>query len=849
MKVPLSWLKEFVEIARPPHELAHLLTFAGLEVEAMEYIGLPHPQQERPQTKISGLEWDQDHFVVADITEVKPHPNADRLVLVQLHDSECIHTVVTGAPNLFPFKGQGPLSVPLKVAYAREGARLYDGHMPGREVTKIKRAKIRGMESYSMACSEKELGISDEHEGVIIFDVDAPPAGTPLADYIGDVVFDIAITPNMARNTSVIGVARELAALTGASMRLPSWKMRVAAPKNSVLPLPNIDIREPELNPRFTATLIENVTIAPSPYWLQYRLRLAGMRPINNVVDVTNYVMLETGQPLHAFDYDVLRQRAGGKNPTIITRLPEPAEKLITLDGVERALNDFTILVADTAGPLSIGGIMGGGESEVSSATTNVLLEVASWDLINIRRSVHAQQLQSSQAGYRFSRGVHPAVAPQANRRAAELMRELSGGRIAHESADEYPRPFPPVMVELPLAEIERNLGITIPPEEVVRILTALEFRVEKKGAILHVTVPEHRLDIGLGAVGVADLVEEITRIYGFERIPETQITDTTPPQHSNLALETEERMRDILVNLGLQEVITYRLSSPELEQRTLAASEGDYVTLNNPIAPERAAMRRSLLASVLECAEANARFQHRLALFEIGPVYLPEPTTSDGQPALPRELRRLVVVLSGSRSALSWTDGERTQMDYFDLKGLVDALIDVAHLPDVSVQPGEHPSFRPSATAVLLLAGSPVGIFGELHPRVSAAFALTEYPVLAADFDLEALLPALPDQHSTKPVPRFPAIVEDIALIVDNTTPANEITAMIAQTGGKRLARIQLFDVFHGVQIGSGKKSLAFRLTFQSDEKTLTDRDAAQLRNKIVKRLKKEIGAELRSA
>ena len=268
MKVPLSWLKEFVEIVRPPHELAHLLTFAGLEVEAMEYIGLPQPQQERPPTKMSGLEWDQDHFVVADITEVEPHPNADRLVLVQLHDSERIHTVVTGAPNLFPFKGQGPLSIPLKVAYAREGARLYDGHTSGREVTKIKRAKIRGMESYSMACSEKELGISDEHEGVIIFDVDAPPAGTPLADYIGDVVFDIAITPNMARNASVIGVAREIAALTGASMRLPSWKMRVAAPENSVLPLPNIDIREPELNPRFTATLIENVTIAPSPYWL-----------------------------------------------------------------------------------------------------------------------------------------------------------------------------------------------------------------------------------------------------------------------------------------------------------------------------------------------------------------------------------------------------------------------------------------------------------------------------------------------------------------------------------------------------------------------------------------------------
>ena len=849
MKVPLSWLKEYVEIARPPHELAHLLTFAGLEVEAMEYIGLPQPQQERQQTKITGLAWDREHFVVADITAVEPHPNADRLVLAQLNDGERVHTVLTGAPNLFPFKGSGTLPAPVKVAYAREGARLYDGHKPGREVTRIKRAKIRGVESYSMACSEKELGISDEHEGVIIFDPDAPPAGTPLADYIGDVVFDIAITPNMARNASVIGVAREVAALTGASLRPPSWKMKVKSSKSSALPLPNIDIHEPKLNPRFTTTLIENVTIAPSPYWLQRRLRLAGMRPINNIVDVTNYVMLETGQPLHAFDYDVLCRRASGKTPTIITRLPEPAEKLTTLDGVGRALDGFTILVADTVGVLSIGGIMGGGESEVSPTTTNVLLEVASWDLINIRRSVHAQQLQSSQAGYRFSRGVHPAIAPRANRRAAELMRELGGGRIARELADEYPRPFPPVVVELPLAEIDRNLGITIPPDEVVRILTALEFRVEKEGAVLHVTVPEHRLDIGVGAVGIADLLEEIARIYGFERIPETQISDTTPPQHSNLALETEERMRDVLVNLGLQEVITYRLSSPELEQRTLATATGDYVTLSNPVAPERAAMRRSLLASVLECAESNARYQQRLALFEIGPVYLPKSASTDEQPALPREPRRLVVVLSGSRSALSWTDRERSPVDYFDLKGLVDTLIDAVHLDDVSVQPSEHPSFRPGATAALLLAGSPVGFFGELHPHVSAAFALTEYPVLAADFDLEALLPILPDHHSTKPVPRFPAIVEDIALIVDETTPASEVTELIAQTGGERLAQVQLFDVFRGAQLGAGKKSLAYRLTFQSDEKTLTDKDAAQLRNKIVKRLKRDIDAELRSA
>lgn len=847
MKIPLSWLKEYVALDQPPHELGDLLTFAGLEVEEMEYIGLAQPNHNLHQSKTTGLEWDKDYFVVAEIIAVEPHPNADRLVLAKLHDGKREHIVLTGAPNLFPFNGKGPLRDPLKVAYAREGALLYDGHKPGRELTKIKRTKIRGVESYSMACSEKELGISDEHEGIIIFDASAPSAGTPLADYIGDVIFNIAITPNMSRNASVIGVARELAALTQTELRLPSWTMKMAPVEKPLLELPHIDIRKPNLNPRFTATLIENVTIAPSPYWLQIRLRLSGMRPINNIVDITNYVMLETGQPLHAFDYDVLHQRSSGKTPTIITRLPEPRENLTTLDGISRTLDDFTILVADSVGTLSIGGIMGGGESEVSPSTKNILLEAASWDYTNIRRSVQAQQLQSSQAGYRFSRGVHPEVAPHANRRAADLIRQMGGGKISQDLVDEYPRPLSPVVVEMPLSEIKRNLGITIPPNEVVHILTSLDFQVTKKESVLQVTVPNHRMDIGSGQAGIADILEEIARIYGFERIPETQISDTIPRQQTNIALEAEERVRDICVNLGLQELVTYRLSSPELEQLTLENIAGDYVTVSNPIAPERVSMRRSLLASVLECAKNNSRFKQRLALFEIGPVYLRDSTSRNKIPALPHELLKLIIVLSGSRSELSWAHGEHPTMDYFDLKGLVDALINATHITDYQIETADHPSFRTGTTAALLVSGNQVGVFGELLPSVSAAFGLTKYPVLAADFNLEALLTSLPDHHLTKPVPRFPAIVEDIALIVDKSTPANYVTALITQTGGKRLTRLQLFDVFEGAQIGQGKKSLAFRLTFQSDKRTLTDKDAARLRNKIVKRLNQEIGAALR--
>lgn len=841
MKVPLSWLKDYVEITIPAHELARKLTFAGLEVEAMEYIGLPKPDGKRHETKIGGLEWGRETIVVGDVLEVNPHPNADRLVLVQLDDGKQVQTVLTGAPNLFPYKGQGPLEDPLKVAYAEEGALIYDGRKPGQHITKLKRSKIRGVESYSMACSEKELGISDEHEGVIIFGDDAPVSGTPLVDYIGDVVFDITITPNMARNANIIGVAREVAALTGAELCQPSYDVLMDGDpmKGKV----SIDIREPDLNPRFTAMLIQNVTIAPSPYWMQRRLRMAGMRPISNIVDVTNYVMLETGQPLHAFDYDVLVSRAIGP-PTIVTRLPERGEEVSTLDGVRRELDDFTILVADTAGALSIGGIMGGGESEVSDATTNVLLEAASWNFINIRRTVQAQQLQSSEAGYRFSRAVHPAMAARANKRAAEMMRILGGGAVCRGMEDEYPCPAPAIAIEMPVSAIERHLGISIPKAEIANILKALEFEVGDQGSVLRVTAPDHRLDIGSGVVGIADLVEEIARVYGFERIPETQIADTTPPQRGNPSLEKEEQVRDLLVDFGLQEVVSYRLTSSEREKRTRIPDDRPYVRLANPIAAERTVMRHSLLASVLENVETNARIHDRLTLYEIGPVYL-----LDGNMELPVEPRRLVIVMTGPREDTNWTGGDATPMDFYDLKGIVDALLAGIHIQDVEYSIAQHPSFHPVRCAHVGMNDqrSLFGIIGELHPAVCEAYNLPKQPVMAADIDLEVLLHTMPRLHQTCGIARYPAVVEDIALIVDGGLPAARVEALIKQTGGRKLVKVKLFDVYHGEQVGAGRKSLAYRLTYQSDAKTLTDGDVAILRNRIVKRLEGEVGAKLR--
>ncbi len=848
MKVPLSWLKDYVDISLSVEELARVLTFAGLEVEAMHYVGFPLPAElEQSSAKITGLEWDRERIVVGEITEVRPHPNADRLVLVQLSDGDQVHTVLTGAPNLFEYKGKGPLDLPLKVAYAKEGAQIYDGHKREQHLTKLKRTKIRGVESYSMACSEKELGISEEHEGIILFGEDAPAAGTPLADYIGDVVFDIAITPNMARNASVLGVAREVAALTGADFRAPSLavQMEGAAVADKI----NIEIREVELNPRFTATLIEDIRIGASPYWLQLRLRLAGMRPINNIVDITNYVMLEIGQPLHAFDYDELMQRAkksGADIPTIITRLPNENERLTTLDDVDRALDDFTILVSDTARVLSLGGIMGGEESEVSNETTNVLLEAAAWNFRNIRRSVQAQQLQTSEAGYRFSRGVHPEQAARGNLRAIEMMRELAGGIVADGMVDEYPTKPDPVVVGLPLREIPRLLGIEIAKAEVVQILSALEFIVQDQGDMLDVIVPDHRLDVGTGVIGIADLVEEIARIYGYERIPETQITDTTPPQRGNPELELEERLRDLLVTLGLQEVMTYRLTVAEDEARSRApeapVDEQPYVTLVNPIASDRVNMRHSLLASVLTITENNAHSHDRITIFEIGQVFLP-----NSESVLPDEPRRLALTMTGLRDVETWTDTDEGLMDFYDLKGLVDAITAGLHLPNVTFELWEHPSFHPGRTARICSDGQELGVFGELHPRVREAYKLPEQPVLAADIDADLLLAAVPYRYPTRSVSRFPAVVEDIALIVDEAVPAATVQALIDQTGGKQLVGAHLFDLYRGDQVGAGKKSLAYRLSYQSEERTLTDKDGAKLRNKIVKRLEGEVGAVLR--
>jgi phenylalanyl-tRNA synthetase beta chain len=863
MRVPLSWLKEYVEFDLPAEEIADRLTFAGLEVEGIEYIGLA-PQNGYidglPGTgngpKAKGLAWDRAKIVVGRVFEVMPHPNADRLVLCRLDDGQSIHTVLTGAPNLFPYKGQGPLPRPLKVAYAREGSVLYDGHQPGQALTTLQRMKIRGVESYSMICSEKELGISEAHEGVLILPDDAP-AGMPLADYLGDVIFTVKINPNMARDACLLGVAREVAALTGRKLRPPSFEMK--AEGEPLRKLLHIKIERPELNPRFTAVLIRGVKIAPSPEWMQRRLTRAGMRPINNIVDITNYVMLETGQPLHAFDWDTLVQRAGGP-VTIITRTAAPKETIVTLDGASRTLDDFSILVCDEKGALSIAGIMGGAETEIRDDTVNILLESAAWDFITIRRTVDAQKLPS-EAAFRFSRGVHPAMTLRGLGRAAELMRTLGGGTISRDYVDAYPKKAPAVRVDLPLREIRRLLGVSIPLKKVAQILESLEFtcrvkesaprrkprtKVNEEDITLQVTAPDHRLDIGAGVIGQADVIEEIARIYGYARIPEAQIADLLPKQRGNPALEQEEAARDQLVNLGLQEVLTYHLTAPEKEAALYppgaAAPAAEYIRLANPIVPERAVMRRSVLASVMETVARNAAHTDRIALFELGPVYLPRPDNP-----LPAEPVRLAVVLAGPRTEPDWQPTDRAPMDFYDLKGILEAWCAGLHLPAAAYEPADDPRFHPGRCARLSIAGEAVGVLGQLHPQTAARYEWPGCDLLAAEIDFEQLRPHLLKRYAVPAISDFPPVLEDLAVVVAEDTPVQRVIETIRTAGGGLLRRIRLFDVYRGEQVGAGMKSLAFSLTYQAPDKTLANTEATEIRGRIIQALEGALGGKVR--
>ena len=823
LQTPLSWLQDFVELSMTPDALAERLTTAGLEVEVIEKIG---------------ENWGE-FCVVGQIRKISKHPNGDTLNLVDVEfGADKPITLVTGAPNIKEMAENFP-EPPPKVALALSGALLIDAYHEDRPLKKLKSAKIRGISSEGMLCSELELGLSEEHEGILILPEDAP-VGKLLKDYLGDTTLHFDIKGGFGHLLSMLGVAREISALTGKKLDKSVFpeisKLEVSAQP----PFVELEIKDIDICPRYSALLIRNVKIGPSPFWIKQRLLRIGMRPINNIVDITNYVMLELGQPLHAFDHDKLIERANGKTPKIIVRRAKKGETLLTLDNVDRELDDEMLMITDHSGLIAIAGVMGGGDSEVTEYTTNILLESANFEFLNNRRTSQVLKLRT-EASERFGKQVDPEGTLPAALRAAELMVEHASGTLEKIAGDLYPKPKENISLELDPDYVEHILGIKIPIEQITEILTSLEFKVTGKN-ILKIIVPSHRMDISIPA----DLVEEIVRVYGYENLPSTLLNDVLPPQNVNQKLAGTERVRDILVASGMDEIITYSMMNPMDEARLRIENDIDlnkFVPLKNPLSQERSHLRRSLLPGAIMTARNNLRFLAKVVTFEVGSVFHPHPKNK-----LPDEPQRLSLLMSGHRDTQSWLKQAEGDYDFFDLKGVLEQFLNALHLEGVEWKKSRELPCHPGRCAKILVNGKVLGFAGELHPKVRNSFELPEQAVCVAELDLDLIIKLAVEDHQMEFISNFTPIFEDLAFVLDSSLPVESVTPIILQTGKPLLRKATLFDVYEGEQVDEGKRSLAYSLTFQATDRTLTDDEVGKVRNKIIRRLQHEFQATLRA-
>ncbi len=802
MKISLKWLGDYVDLKLAPKELAERLTMAGIEVKAVNTMG----------------GW--GNMVVGEVLAVNPHPNADRLKLATVSLSGQQLTVVCGAPNI---------AVGQKVPFAHVGARLIDGHTG--EVVRLESAKIRGILSEGMVCSEKELGISDSHEGIMVLPSEAP-IGMPLSEYLGDTIFDLEVTPNRPDCLCVIGIAREVAALTGQEVRSP--KSDYEEEEQSIDALVSVNIASPDLCPRYCASLITGVAISSSPAWLQQRLKSYGMRPINNVVDITNYVMLEHGQPLHAFDYHKL------KGQKIIVRRAEKGEAMTTLDEVERALDEDVLVIADGEKPVAIAGIMGGLESEVTDETTAILLESANFARATIRRGARRFQL-NSEASLRFEKGLSRELPLVALKRATRLFQELANGKVVKGVVDVYPGKMKPEGILISTEEVKRLAGLEVGIDEIIRVLTSLGFECSqnviaseaKQSPQISVTTPYWRSDISC----VADLVEEVVRIIGYDKIPTTMLSSTLPEQEPKPRLKLREKIRKIMVGLGFQEVLTYSLTSLEKLQKLSPELGSEPLKVANPMTKEQEYLRPNLRAGLLTTLAHNQKVdEDGIRIFEIGKVFLPRGNE------LPQEKEMLCAVLSGAKSDLSWR-GEKGELDFFDAKGVAENLLRVLGIA-TEFKPGSDQNLSPAESAEIISGGDSIGVLGVLHPRVAQDFELSE-TVCLIEIDLERLLTKPIREKRYTPIYRFPAVSRDIALVVDEQISYRQVESIIRNF--PLVTEVTLFDLYAGEQIPQGKKSFAIRIVYQSPDHTLTDEEVDEIQQKMLNRLNQELGATLR--
>ena len=800
MKVTYNWLKEFVDFDLSPEALADLLTMLGLEVEGMEQQG-------------GGM----DDVVVARVEEKRQHPNADKLSLCRVNNGAEVLDVVCGAQNF----QQGDT-----VALAQIGATL-----PGD--FRIKRSKIRGEESCGMLCSEKELALAEESAGIMVLPAGLP-LGTPVFEALGlkDTLLEIGLTPNRADCLSTAGIAREIAAKLGTSVRYPD--SAVAEGSEAADATIGVTIEDAELCPRYAARYITGCTIAPSPAWLVKRLNAVGMRSINNVVDITNLVMMELGHPLHAFDCDRLEGRR------IVVRRAGERELFTTLDDQQRTLTTDDLVICDAARPVALAGIMGGLNSEIADSTTNILLESAWFKPAAIRRTSKRLGLHT-ESSHRFERGADIGMVPRALDRAAALIAELSGGCVARGVVDAYPGKAEPVAITMRPERAGALLGIEVPTPEVIDILRRLEFSVsETADGALQVVPPTYRIDIEREI----DLIEEVARLKGFDAIPASMpiarvVSDLpTPPQR------LERSVRDILVAHGMNEIINFSFTSPDAADKMLLAADDlrrTGIKLANPLVAEQSVMRTSLLPGVLETVARNTSFRTMdLRLFEIRRRYL--PTGEE----MPHEPLCIAGALTGSRAETNWCNATEA-VDFYDVKGIIENLLESLHISGVTwVADIPEPYYHPGKSCSVMIGRERVGTFGELHPVVQANFEI-EKPVYAFELDFAKLVRFSSQKRSITAPSRFPDSTRDIALLAADEVTAERILETVRSVKAKEIEQIEIFDLYRGAGIQEGFKSIAIRIRYRSYERTLTDDEIGSIHAKVIAVLMNKLNVSIR--
>lgn len=802
MKVSLSWLKEYVPIHMAVSDLADALTMAGLEVEAIE-------------DRYAFLET----VVVGRVEKVLPHPNADRLKLCRVNCGNGTVPVVCGAPNV---------SAGMNAPLALPGTRLPNG-------IALEKSVIRGETSEGMLCSEIELGLGAGGAGIMVMEGSLDP-GVSLkkALNLSDYTLEIGLTPNRPDCLSMMGVAREIAAIQGVSMDPPVFSLPDA--EGDVGAFTSVTIDAPDHCPRYAARLLEQVTVAPSPYWLQDRLHSVGVRPVNNLVDVTNFVMLETGQPLHAFDFDHL------SGHRIVVRTAAKGEPFTTLDQKPRQLSDQMLMICDGEKPVAVGGVMGGLNSEIEDTTTRVLIESACFDPVSIRKTSKALGLNTD-ASHRFERGVDPDGTLFALDRAAGLMAELGKGRLVGGVIDKDFRASRPPVLSLSVHATNNLLGIDLDRDRMATLLESIEFRVQADGQDgLQVQVPSFRVDV----TRPRDLMEEVARLSGYNRIPISFPALPAQGAAPSVLMARRNQVRDILVGAGFSEAINYSfISADSCDRIRLDADDFRrcHVPLLNPISEEQSVMRTTLVPGILETAQRNiSRQQTSLRLFEIGKVFIAQPDA-----ALPLEKEMLIGLWTGLKGKTSWYTREE-DCDFYDIKGAVEGLalsLDIAPL-SFSALPDDLCRYtRAGHTAQILYDGQILGIVGEVDAAVLDSFGLRQ-TAFVFELDLEVLGRLVPDSRQMAPIPRFPSTTRDITVIIDQDAESGRLLDTVAQFGETLVKDLYLFDVFSGDPVPAGKKSVSFRVVYQSADGTLEDDTVNAIHRHLTHRLITEFGAAL---